>query len=149
MENDIIFKKANLGGFDREDVMNYISAITDEFHEKLSQKEKELAIVNTELEDVKAELAKVKAENADISERYGRLESENESLKLELKELADSKPDETDSPSEREQLKEMVMALTEKVNELISDASEKGTAAADDHSEYDRDLFDIIEQYVD
>lgn len=149
MENDIIFKKANFGGFDREDVMNYISAITDEFHEKLSQKEKELAIANTEIEDIKAGLAKVKAENADISERYGRLESENESLKLELKELADSKPDETDSPSEREQLKEMVMALTEKVNELISDASEKETAAADDHSEYDRDLFDIIEQYVD
>ena len=149
MENDIIFKKANFGGFDREDVMNYISAITDEFHEKLSQKEKELAIANTEIEDIKAGLAKVKAENADISERYGRLESENESLKLELKELADGKPDETDSPSEREQLKEMVMALTEKVNELISDASEKGTPSDDDRSEYDRDLFDIIEQYVD
>lgn len=149
MENDIIFKKANFGGFDREDVMNYISAITDEFHEKLSQKEKELAIANTELEDVKTELVKIKTENADISERYGRLESENESLKLELKELADSKPDETDSPSEREQLKEMVMALTEKVNELISDASEKGTPSDDDRSEYDRDLFDIIEQYVD
>lgn len=147
MENDIIFKKASFGGFDREDVMNYISAITDEFHEKLSKKGKELALANTELDDAKRELEALKAQNAELTEGYGRLESENESLNSELKSLAEQKSAENGAADESGQLKAMVMALTEKVNELIADTADR--EPTDEHGEYDRDLFDIIEQYVD
>lgn len=140
MENDIIFRKASFGGFEREDVMNYISQITDEFHEKLEKKEKELALAKEEAEKLSLELESLKSENKELNEKISKLEKE----KTEKEEAAVE-----ENIEDTEQLKAAVKALTQKVDELINDAAEKKNVSDNDTVGYDRDLFDIIEQYTD
>ncbi|MDD6022361.1 MAG: hypothetical protein ACI4GA_01470 [Acutalibacteraceae bacterium] len=148
MENDIIFKKVNFGGFDRDDVMNYISKITDEFHDKTAQKDKELKEANERANSLTSEIERLKNENKELRDRCDKLESE----KAEREKAQKTEPDNAGAESETEtaKLKEMVEALIAKVNELMAETpKEKESAPADDRDEYDRDLFDIIEQYVD
>lgn len=140
MENDIIFKKASFGGFDREDVMNYISSITDEFHEKLAEKEKSLAAANEETTQLKEQLKSLQDENLSLNKRISELEKQREEL---------NEKKQSEEEDETEQLKAAVKALTEKVNELISDPVQRKSISDDDSIGYDRDLFDLIEQYTD
>lgn len=146
MENNIIFKKVNFGGFDREDVMNYIAKITDDFHEDLERKSDELSKAKEKISTLEAELESVKEERSELSEKIARLESENEDLKNKNSRAAVS---DDIVESETEQLRNAVKALTQKVDELISDSAEKNSTLENDSDDYDRDLFDLIEQYAD
>ncbi len=143
MENDIIFKKVNFGGFDREDVMNYISQITDEFHKKTADKDKELIALRAKITELESEIDDLKNENVGLKTSIEELKNENEKLKVPSESV--EKVEET----ETEQLRNAVKALTEKVDELISDAAEKNTSSSDEKVGYDTDLFDLIEQYTD
>lgn len=102
MENNITFKKALFGGFKSEDVMNYIAALTDEFH----RYKKETV--------VKAEEAKKKI--SELEDAYNALLEENATLKAELEKSSE----ESDEPEDKsESVRVLIEGLTESMNVLI------------------------------
>lgn len=72
MNDEILFRRAKFGGFNRDDVMQYISS---------------LSIENSEKEKVEKELAKVKAELASYKNNEGAKSDELQQLKAEIEAL--------------------------------------------------------------
>lgn len=103
MEKNITFKKTFFGGFEREDVMNYIAALTDEFF----RYKKETV---SKVEEMKIKFAK-------LEEEYNALLEENKALKAENEDLNSSSADEEESG---ENIKSLIESLTESMNVLIS-----------------------------
>lgn len=76
MSGEILFRRAKFGGFNRDDVMQYISTISVENGEK----EK----IERELSKVKAELSSYKNSEDSKSDELQQLKAENEALKAEI-----------------------------------------------------------------
>lgn len=108
MENNITFKKAFFGGFEREGVMNYIAEITDEF-----QKYKKETVLK--VEEMKSKLSQL--ENA-----YNNILEENEKLKHDISKSVTESSDE-----DKFNIRELVGGLTESMNVLLSFISSEET----------------------
>lgn len=104
MESNITFKKAFFGGFEREDVMNYIAAVTDEFY-----KYKKETVHKVE---------EMKSKIAELEKAYNSLLDENSILKDDISKLTNGEviPVRTSQPD----IKMLIEGLTESMNVLIS-----------------------------
>lgn len=104
MDSNITFKKAFFGGFDREDVMNYIASLTDEFFKYKKETVKKLE--------------EMKEKTAELETAYSALLEENKSLKDEINEHTDKEKEEKEN--NQPDIKELIESLTESMNVLIS-----------------------------
>lgn len=143
MENDILFKKVNFGGFDREDVMNYIAKITDEFHTQLAEKNAQIEQYQNDIVELTDKIAEFESDYSVLSEKCDGLEKRITEVLEEVEKKAEEERDE----DETQTLKEAVKALTQKVDELLEE--KENQAEENDKLGYDNDLFDLIDQYVD
>lgn len=147
MEKDILFKKATFGGFDREDVMNYISKITDEFQEYKIQTIKTIDML-------KEKIAELEKDNNILQERYDELILDlAKCQEIEVEEQAETVPSTTD------EIKMIIESLYENINGFINTLSDNATSAElkdEDNAEADSaeeirddELLKIIDKYVD
>ena len=104
MEKNITFKKAFFGGFVREDVMDYIAAITNDFHKYKKE-------TVQKVEEMKGKITEL--ENA-----YNLILEENTSLKSELTAITNG--DGVTEIMDRPDIKALIESLTESMNVLIS-----------------------------
>lgn len=104
MDNNITFKKALFGGFDREDVMNYIASVTDEFFKYKKETVKKLE--------------EMKEKTAELETAYSALLEENNRLKVEITQLSDE--EKTEAEDSQPDIKKLIESLTESMNVLIS-----------------------------
>ena len=81
MEKDILFKKATFGGFDKEDVMNYIAKITDEF-----QAYKNQTIVT--VDKLREKIDALEKEKNELQEKYDNLCEEMNGIQEKTEESA-------------------------------------------------------------
>lgn len=117
MEKDIIFKKAAIGGFDKEDVMNYIAKITDEFQAYKQQAQKTIT-------ELKANVAELEKANSELLEKYDAVCEKLNEHNEETTEKADAAP--------TEDIRTMIEGLYDNIKSLIQSHSEEETAPSDE-----------------
>ncbi len=107
MSEEILFRRAGFGGFNRDDVMQYISKLSAANGEK-EKVEKELLKVKAELSVYRnsaEEIQRLKAENAALKAELDAKNSSLVSMKLELEgrktQAADDRNDSADDASEQ------------------------------------------------
>lgn len=156
MSEEILFRRAKFGGFNREDVLQYIGTLSAEKGEKekiekeLSKVKSELSTLknsssskNDELNDIKAELEKLREEISAKNSRISALESEIDSknsrilamqLELESRKAAVVKekkePEKSEPALSAERLMQDSMAYSEryiKSAELVAGNIKKDT----------------------
>lgn len=123
MSEEILFRRAKFGGFNREDVLQYIGTLSAEKGEKdkvekeLSKVKSELSVLkdsadskNDELNIIKEELEKLKAELSDKNSEISALKSEVESknsrllaMQMELESKKAEVPEEKKEPVKKDE----------------------------------------------
>lgn len=145
MEKDILFKKATFGGFDKEDVMNYIAKITDEFQ---SYKNQTIVTVDKLREKIDA----LEKEKNELQEKYDNLCEEMNGIQEKTEESAPEAAVNTD------EIKQIIESLYENINGFMSVlgntenepvAEERVNEIAPEAELGDDELLKIIDKYVD
>lgn len=145
MEKDILFKKATFGGFDKEDVMNYIAKITDEF-----QAYKNQTIVT--VDKLREKIDALEKEKNELQEKYDNLCEEINGIQEKAEESAPEAAVNTD------EIKQIIESLYENINGFMSVLSntENEPVAEESVNEIapeaelgDDELLKIIDKYVD
>ena len=98
--------RSAFNGFNREDVVNYISFMTNRHETELNQLRSELAGLNTELESLREKNGSVEAleqENADAKEELARLQQELEASRSEAEELRTRLEEIETAPAEKQE----------------------------------------------
>jgi len=99
MEENIVFKKASFGGFDREDVMKYINSISNDFFLCKKKLETEKSSLQNEITKLKKQC---EAQKSEIEELNLKIQSMSESAKT----------------SETASVEDILLTLTQTVNSL-------------------------------
>lgn len=128
MENNITFKKSFFGGFDRENVMDYIAEITDEFH-----KYKKETVLKVE---------EMKGKISELEKAYNSILEENEKLKAEISDF-DAKES---AQAEKPDIEKLIGSLTESMNVLISVLSTEDGDEADEEKINEEEISDMKEK---
>lgn len=145
MEKDILFKKATFGGFDKEDVMNYIAKITDEF-----QAYKNQTIVT--VDKLREKIDALEKEKNELQEKYDNLCEEMNGIQEKTEESAHEAAVNTN------EIKQIIESLYENINGFMSVLSntENEPVAEESVNEIapeaelgDDELLKIIDKYVD
>ena len=147
MDNDILFKKAAFGGFDKEDVMNYIAKITDEF---LTYKNQTIATID-KLQEKIGELEKEKNE---LQEKYDALCEDMNGIQEQTEEK------EAEPSVNTDEIKHIIESLYENINGFMSVLGGSENKPAEEENENvsksapevelgDDELLKIIDKYVD
>lgn len=145
MEKDILFKKATFGGFDKEDVMNYIAKITDEFQ---SYKNQTIVTVDKLREKIDA----LEKEKNELQEKYDNLCEEMNGIQEKTEESTPEAAVNTD------EIKQIIESLYENINGFMSVlgntenepvAEESVNKIAPEAELGDDELLKIIDKYVD
>lgn len=145
MDNDILFKKATFGGFDKEDVMNYIAKITDEF-----QAYKNQTIVT--IDKLQEKIGELEKEKNDLQEKYDALCEEMNGIQEQTEEKG------TEPSVNTDEIKQIIESLYENINGFMSvlggngneNAEEESISKAVPETELgDDELLKIIDKYVD
>lgn len=144
MDKDILFKKATFGGFDKEDVMNYIAKITDEFQ---AYKTRTIKTIDT----LKEKVEELEESNKELQEHCDQLNAEM----MRVQEADEEKTDQ--SAVTTDEIKSIIESLYENINGFMSSLSGGKDEAPDkenseEHSENefeDDELLKIIDKYVD
>lgn len=144
MDNDILFKKATFGGFDKEDVMNYIAKITDEFQAYKTQ------TIGT-VDKLREKIDELEEEKNALQEKYDALCEEMNVLQEQTEEK------EAEPTVNTDEIKQIIENLYENISGFMSVlggsenevAEEKNSTPAPEAELGDDELLKIIDKYVD
>lgn len=87
MEQNMQFRSAGFGGFNRQDVLNYIEETTKEYNQKLEELRAQCEGAQEEAEELRQSLDKCKTQSQTMQERMVELIEEKEALLARVKKL--------------------------------------------------------------
>lgn len=111
--DNINFQRAFFGGFNRKDVMDYISDLSDEFYKYKRE--------------TVSKVSELKKEIADLEKAYNVLLEENNALKDENERLCSG--EKAGDAKERTDIRPIIDSITESLNTLISVLSDDDISA--------------------
>ena len=87
MEQNMQFRSAGFGGFNRQDVLNYIEETTKEYNQKLEELRAQYEAAQEETAELRHALNERKAQETTLQERVEELLQEKEALLTRVKKL--------------------------------------------------------------
>jgi len=84
------FRGAVVGGFRREDVMNYIERTDKQYHEETEKLQQQLTAAQTEADGLRVENQALSERNAELLERLGQLTLDTDEMSEQVEELKNS-----------------------------------------------------------
>lgn len=149
MEQDVVFKKVSFGGFDKNDVIDYIAGITDEFQAYKIQIEKEKLDLKKENESLSHEIQLLELEKE-------KLEKENSLLKAEIEKTSEQVRENENISHTAVNLKEIIESLYENINgymEVLTETKQETDNNGNEENMIiepaDDELLKLIDKYVD